>query len=197
MKEVLEAIENEIQRLQRGPMSNTSMSSRGSLPTARGTRSGLWFEFKKAVCILRPKYILIENVSMLPKRGLNIVLCGLAELGYDAEWFNLCASDFGAPSERKRTFIVAYPTGIGLQRVGCGYGKALCDEKEEVGKGLFAEAYGLLDKCRTYRPRDIGDLRKNTRIPYRIHRIKSIGNAVVPQVAEYIGRMIMKEINHG
>ena len=73
-----------------------------------GTRSGLWFYFAKAIGILRPRYALIENVPALANRGLDVVLADLAEAGYDAEWFDLRASDFGALHRRERIFIVAY-----------------------------------------------------------------------------------------
>src|SRR3990167_9313085 len=75
-----------------------------------GNRSGLWFEFLKAIRIIRPKYVLIENVSAINRNGLDIVLAGLAEIRYDAEWYNLRASDFGAPHKRERIFIIAYPS---------------------------------------------------------------------------------------
>ena len=73
-----------------------------------GRRSGLWKEYAKAIGILRPRYALIENVPALVNRGLNIVLADLAEAGYDAEWFDLRASDFGALHRRERVFIIAY-----------------------------------------------------------------------------------------
>ena len=73
-----------------------------------GERSGLWKYYAKAIRILRPKFALIENVSAITHRGLNVVLADLAEEGYDAEWFDLRASDFGALHRRERIFIIAY-----------------------------------------------------------------------------------------
>lgn len=51
-----------------------------------GERSGLWFQYLRVVCELRPHYIVVENVSALLGRGLGVVLAGLAESGYDAQW---------------------------------------------------------------------------------------------------------------
>ena len=82
------------------------------------TRSGLWFEYLKAIRALRPRYVIIENVSALHSCGLDIVLAGLAEVGYDAEWIDIRASDFGAPHRRERLFIVAYPDVIGRDHRG-------------------------------------------------------------------------------
>ena len=78
-----------------------------------GTRSGLFFEFAKAIRILRPKYVLIENVSALALSGLNIVLAELAALGYDAEWEIISARECGALHRRERLFIIAYANRVG------------------------------------------------------------------------------------
>ena len=74
-----------------------------------GTRSGLWKQFFRIVTELRPRYVLIENVAALTRRGLDVVLRDLASIGFDAEWDVFPASAFGAPHIRKRCFVVAYP----------------------------------------------------------------------------------------
>jgi DNA (cytosine-5)-methyltransferase 1 len=97
-----------------------------------GTRSGLWSEFHKAITILKPKMVIIENVRGLLSakadsgmeygteimeqaqrgtvlRALGAVLGDLADIGYDAKWTGVRASDAGAPHQRFRVFIVAYP----------------------------------------------------------------------------------------
>ncbi len=101
-----------------------------------GTRSGLWSEFHKAIEIIRPRLVVIENVRGLlsatahsdlelcpwcmgesgdgepPLRALGAVLGDLADIGYDARWTSVRASDAGAPHSRFRVFIVAYPRGV-------------------------------------------------------------------------------------
>jgi len=74
-----------------------------------GTRSGLWFNFRDAVRTLRPRHVLLENVSAIATDGggLDVVLGSLAKIGYDAEWGMLRASDVGAPHRRERWFCVA------------------------------------------------------------------------------------------
>ena len=104
-----------------------------------GTRSGLWSEFARAIDTLRPSLVVIENVrgllsaeatgSLEPNpwdvgdgesrptlRALGAVLGDLAELGYDAEWRGVRASDAGAPHVRFRVVIVAYPASSGRER---------------------------------------------------------------------------------
>jgi DNA (cytosine-5)-methyltransferase 1 len=78
-----------------------------------GERSGLWSEYARIVGELRPRYVVVENVSALLARGLGTVLADLAALGYDAEWDCLPASAVGAPHQRDRIWLVAYPDGSG------------------------------------------------------------------------------------
>lgn len=101
---------------------------------ASGTRSGLWLEYAEAINQLRPQLVVIENVrgllsgyahrAMEPGpddlgdrsgrpvlRAAGAVLGDLADLGYDARWTTVAASEVGAPHRRERVFIVAYPQG--------------------------------------------------------------------------------------
>ena len=97
-----------------------------------GTRSNLWTEFYKAITIIKPRMVVIENVRGLLSatadngmeyseedlgiingrpviRALGAVLGDLADIGYDAKWTGVRASDAGAPHNRFRIFIVAHP----------------------------------------------------------------------------------------
>ena len=76
-----------------------------------GARSGLWYEFARIVGELGPRFVVVENVAALLTRGIDAVLGTLADLGYDAEWSTLRASDVGAPHRRERVFLVAYARG--------------------------------------------------------------------------------------
>lgn len=98
-----------------------------------GTRSGLWSEFARAIGVLNPGLVVIENVRGLLSasaggdvepcawclgddageshlRALGAVLGDLADLGFDARWQGVRAADAGAPHNRFRVFIVAYPS---------------------------------------------------------------------------------------
>jgi DNA (cytosine-5)-methyltransferase 1 len=76
-----------------------------------GERSGLWFEYARIVRDLRPKYVLVENVSALLVRGLDSVLGSLASFGYDAEWHCIPAAAVGAPHIRDRVFVLGHTDG--------------------------------------------------------------------------------------
>jgi DNA-cytosine methyltransferase len=96
------------------PCQDLSLAGKGA--GLDGARSGLWSEFARLIGELRPRYVLVENVSALLGRGLGRVLGDLAALGYDAEWDCLPASAFGAPHRRDRIWIVAYPCGAGRRQ---------------------------------------------------------------------------------
>jgi len=112
------------------PCQDVSLAGRRAGMT-EGTRSGLWSEFAKAIEILQPKWVVIENVRGLVSakadngmeyddevvgmlngrpavRAIGAVLGDLANLGFDAEWTGVRASDAGAPHQRFRIFILAW-----------------------------------------------------------------------------------------
>ena len=72
-----------------------------------GERSGLWREMARIIGEVRPRFVRVENSPLLVGRGLAVVLGDLADMGYDAQWFRLSASDLGAPHQRDRCWLVA------------------------------------------------------------------------------------------
>ena len=86
-----------------------------------GFRKGLdderhiWPYIKEAISHLRPSYVILENVRGHLSLGFSAVLGDLAEIGYDAKWKIVRASDVGAPHQRARLFIIAYSNSKGLQ----------------------------------------------------------------------------------
>ncbi|OXM43804.1 DNA methyltransferase [Amycolatopsis alba DSM 44262] len=77
----------------------------------KGARSGLWHTILDAIRVLRPRLVVVENVAALRWKngGLDRVLAGLAEAGYDAVWRCVRASDIGAAHRRERVFLCAVP----------------------------------------------------------------------------------------
>lgn len=78
----------------------------------------LWPHVYAAIKSLRPRLAIFENVRGHLTLGLDTVLKDLAEIGWDAQWTTLRASDVGAPHHRERLFILAYPDGIRPQAGG-------------------------------------------------------------------------------
>lgn len=77
--------------------------------TGKATRSGLWFQYRRLIGEIRPKWVFIENVRNLVNNGLLQVVKDLDELGYDCEWQIISARDIGACHLRERIWIVAWP----------------------------------------------------------------------------------------
>jgi DNA (cytosine-5)-methyltransferase 1 len=156
------------------------ISNAGEREGLADERSGLWKEFIRIVRELRPHYVLVENVGALTVRGLQRVLGDLCESGFDAEWATLSAASFGAVHRRERLFIVAYTTGNRLEgRITTA----------RAGEESVATLDNLHDWPALSEPFGI---RSTNGVPCFVERITGLGNAVVPQVAEWIGRRILE-----
>lgn len=149
-----------------------------------GARSGLWSEIARLIGELRPCYAIVENVAALLSRGMGRVLGDLAALGYDAEWHCIPASYVGLRHIRDRVWIVAYPERNCLQGWS-HFTEAWCSQsREEQLAGLVQpSAWPTVSSAR--------DRGTGHGVPDGTHRNKSIGNAVVPQIPELIGRAIL------
>lgn len=143
----------------------------------------LWPLMADAIARLRPRWVVIENVPGLRTRGLADVLRDLRQLGYRAAAGEISACAMGAPHPRERLFILAHTEGAGcrarrrLSGDAAAAARSGTDGTRLDGRGWWADeprvdrvAYGL---------------------PDRVDRVRGLGNAVVPQVAEHIGRLIM------
>ena len=72
----------------------------------------IWPHIKEAIGILRPRFVVLENVRGHLTLGFKEVLADLTQIGYDARWQIVRASDVGAPHRRERLFVVAYANSI-------------------------------------------------------------------------------------
>ena len=157
-----------------------------------GKQSGLWSEMLRIVCLLRPRFVLVENVPGLLNRGIGTVLSELACSGYDAEWSTISACSMGASHTRERLFIVAYPNAERSQAggsIGNGYGSEVATRR---AGSQYLHPPKIPSGCEVksaFASEPAMD-RVADGIPDRIQRLKGLGNAVVPQVAEWIGRRI-------
>jgi len=169
------------------PCQDISLAGRGA--GLAGQRSGLWYEFARIIGEVRPRYVIVENVAALLVRGMGSVVGSLSSLGYDAEWHVIPASAVGAPHRRERVWIVAYANGEGLQ--GC------CEtsySERRDSKGFTRQSASDGGARRWPDEPDVGRVAHG--IPARVDRLKCLGNAVVPQVVELIGRAIIQADSH-
>ncbi len=189
------------------------ISTAGKGAGLAGERSGLWSEIARLVGELAPRFVIVENVAALLGRGLGDVLGDLASLGYDAEWHCIPASAVGAPHRRDRIWIIAYPSCEQYQ--GSGYaiwgeatqellGANLADTLRVHVEGIKSSFAHSQERTRSVE-RQAGPCGHGTGwwrvepnvgrvangVPDRAHRLKALGNAVVPQIPELIGNAIL------
>jgi DNA (cytosine-5)-methyltransferase 1 len=105
------------------PCQDISLAGKGA--GLEGERSGLWSEIARLAGELRPRFVIVENVSALLGRGLDRVLGDLAAIGFDAEWHCIPASSIGAPHRRDRLWLVAHAPNHGL-----GWGQQFAKSSE-------------------------------------------------------------------
>ena len=191
------------------PCQDISVAGKGA--GLSGERSGLWWELARIIENCLPRWVFLENVPALLGRGLGDILGPLAACGYDAEWDCLPASAFGAPHQRDRIWIVAYPMHSGRRELFQQKQELWSDKQTNArcyGKtqsvayatSSISEGVGTVENREQGRPTNTGwwkaepDVgRVVDGIPNRTHRLKCLGNAVVPHVVEWIGRRITGE----
>lgn len=160
------------------------ISSAGCKRGIIGQRSGLWREYWRVICEVGPKYVIVENVSDILARGMGDVLRDLATIGFDAWWHCVPASHAGLPQPRDRVWIVAYASG--RRRAG----RAQWHFAREVAKRRDDDD-GLAMAKRRARQASSIIRRMDDGVPRGMDRLRCLGNAVVPQIPEIIGRAII------
>jgi len=205
------------------PCQDLSFAGKGA--GLEGERSGLFFELMRVVRDVRPGIVLLENVPALLVRGFGRVAAEMAASGYDLQWDCLPAAAVGAPHRRDRVFILAHAAGIRCQRSAEkpgsirtskedgrlpefeGRSSDVADAAEHGGKrsgvarairaGIFVS--GRMG--RNYRENrwaaepDVDRVADG--VPARVDRLRALGNAVVPQVAEYVGERLIEWLDSG
>ena len=166
------------------PCQDISVAGKGA--GINGERSGLFHEIIRVAGIIRPRWLLLENVSALLNRGLGTVLREVAEIGYDAEWHCIPAAHVGAPHRRDRVFIVAYAKG---KRVEKRWSPGEQVPETHVPEGVPVCSCTGANSGEW--PPDTGLVRMAHGVSRRMDRVKGLGNAVVPAVAQFIGEQIM------
>ena len=151
-----------------------------------GERSGLWKEMLRIIGEARPRYALMENSANLLMRGVDGVLWDLAEVGYDAEWHCIPASYVGAPHDRDRIWIVAYPQCLGREP------RPIIASRIYDGRthGQPCDGGEVCDRPADTWPPEPAVGRVAYGVPRRVDRITALGNAIVPAVAYEIIKAI-------
>ena len=180
----------------------------------------LWPWVRTAISELRPRYAILENVRGHLTMGGITVIGELAEIGYDAEWRIVSAAGMGAPHRRDRIIIVAYPNdargGTPERGIDSDGSKEIQEWQNVAQFGISrrsAEMAYTDNRRREQRKPETKPLSWSSSssernyadwwetepsvgrvvdgVSNRVDRLRGLGNAVVPQVAEYVGRLIV------
>jgi DNA (cytosine-5)-methyltransferase 1 len=153
------------------PCQPFSTASRGNK-----TAIDLWPEMDRIVTDIKSRFVIAENVCEAPIANASR---DLAKRGYSTHYRCISANDAGADHQRNRWWLIAHT-----------------DRKSELHRQLDAEVAELPTLCRNLWGAE--NYREAVRIPDGLSlgmdgsAIKAIGNAVVPQIPEIIGRAIMR-----
>ena len=77
------------------------------------SRSGLFYSLMRVIRMVRPRFVVMENVAAILNNGGDNVLGELSQAGYDAEWAVISASSLGASHRRSRWWCVACTNDYG------------------------------------------------------------------------------------
>lgn len=154
------------------------ISTAGKGAGIEGERSSLWSEYARLIGELRPRYVFVENVAALLSRGLDRVLGDLAARGYDCEWHCIPASAVGLPHARARIWIIAYRDSVRKLQPGW----RISNKRRRYSNRREAIDWALSSG---------GVLRSDDGVPAGLDRIRTLGNAVVPQIPEMLGRAVL------
>ena len=168
----------------------------------------LWPDFARIIGEVRPHFIFLENVPNVVKWALPTVLKDLSQMGYDAAWCVVAASQVGAPHKRSRWFLFAYANGERRSekqsnirsrefdiKGGCYVANSerirgkqnnrfrKSNESNQDGKrGNFGEWWKV----------EPGMGRMVDGVADWVHRLRACGNGVVPQQAAYAYSILME-----
>jgi DNA (cytosine-5)-methyltransferase 1 len=155
-----------------------------------GARSGLWGQMLRLVRELRPRWVVAENVPALKYRGYDRVATDLEAAGYAVRPLVVGALHVGASQGRQRVWILANANDAGLQGpVGPRQPAAPREERAPACSEPLRSACGFWPPG----PGAVLHIPRMDDGPTdRIHRLRALGNTIVPQIPEIIGRAILE-----
>lgn len=190
------------------------VSAAGKRRGLAGSRSGLWFQMFRIVREVRPTWVIAENVTSLRTNGADRVLCDLERAGYACWPFVVGADDIGFPHRRKRVWIIGrristaplgHTNGAGLERHdGPENVRGIAPPLRPVTASGFRVPAGRGEpqhwweaqrtitaaECRLGVAAD--GLQPRLGQTLNTERLKAAGNAIVPFIAEIIGRAVIR-----
>ena len=106
-----------------------------------GKKGVLFWQIIRATRLIKPKYLILENVDRLLKspskqrgRDFAIMLAAFNDLGYSVEWRVINAADFGRSQRRRRVFFFVYKNDT-------SFAKKIDQKYENTKLNLLEEEY--------------------------------------------------------
>lgn len=160
------------------------ISSAGPRTGINGERSGLWYQYSRLICEVRPRFVIVENSSDVLARGMGEIVGFLAQVGYNAFWDCIPAAAVGAQVLRDRAYIIAVSHQID--------GLAGMDIHSELKRTIPETGHRLRSQFRAMPA--CPSIREDAWVSKGLDQTKrreSLGNSVVPQIPEILGRAIL------
>ena len=146
-----------------------------SAARGRNNATDLWPQMARVIGECRPRWVIAENVPGLGIDGIDRVAADLESLAYAVRVFDLDSAPFGRQRERRRIFFVAD-----------------ANRNREPRLSINAPMASVCEISRCGETDDAGTVGMDDGLPGRVDRLRALGNAVVPQIPEMIGRAIMR-----
>lgn len=146
---------------------------KGFSSATRGRRVApwLWPPMRRIAQELRPTWLLVENVTHFDGAKLKQMVSEMEADGYEVgPTLEIPACAFGHDHWRPRLWVLGYSHGNSKSRLSVD---------AEVARMPRGDSYA-------------GRVGKANGIPGRMDRLRMSGNAVIPQIAEWLGKLIIK-----
>jgi len=139
------------------------------------TAVDFWPEMLRVIKEMTPLYVIAENVT---QGAIVKAQQDIEEIGnYATTVLKISASDCTAPHRRTRWWLCAYPH--------------MCSEYNGT---IYAETQKLPQLCKDVWGSEslTNALRVSDGVPYRLDRLKCLGNSVVPYIPQVLGEALFK-----
>jgi len=175
-----------------------NLSHAGKQEGLNAESSGLWWEMRRVISEVRPKFAVMENVSafLSGERGawFGDFLWSLAEIGYAAQWHCVTAAAVGQTHLRERTWIVAYPHGVVRDGDSIFARILLAGDRQKRALRQTGGSFEMFRRSLELLPKN---LRMDDGLPVELDEIKSrvkmLGNSIVPEIAYLIAEQLSFE----
>jgi len=177
----------------------------------------LWPAMFKIISDVKPTWVLCENVTGIINLALDTIISDLENDAYSTQTFIIPASAINAPHRRDRIWILAHSTSKRLERptrksIQRGI-NGFADNGQDVPN---SKSKRILRKLGDYTETEIKNWSQANKfnilhtdstnpdwsiespfcgvangIPRRMDRLRGLGNAVVPQIVEQLGKCII------